>query len=54
MSVFIKQEIERLEALLKEDPNNTETIEQLEKMQTALANYKPAEVAGGTCVSCEG
>lgn len=54
MSIVLKQEIERLKAILKDDPNDVEARKALLKVERDLAEYKPATVVGGVCESCEG
>lgn len=54
MSIVLKQEIERLQAELKNDPDNAVLRQQLLKVEEDLENYKPAQVIGSVCESCEG
>ena len=54
MSIVLKQEVERLQSVVSADPTDEKAQADLKRMEEALANYKPAEVIGGACVSCEG
>lgn len=54
MSIILKQEVERLRALLKDDPENSSLRMELAKVEKDLAGYKPAATGFNVCESCEG
>lgn len=58
MSIILKQEVERLEKLVSmTKPGTVEYSRykvELSKVKESLKNYKPAQVIGSVCESCEG
>jgi hypothetical protein len=58
MSIIFKMEVERLQGLLdqtpKDAPEYAEYEAELKHVEKLMSEYKPSEVKGGVCVSCEG